>query len=249
MRPKIFCVGLSRTGTTTFNAVMTRLGFLARSGPSGLGLALYERGRFDDICAIADGYDCLCDLPYPLLYDKLAERYPDSLFVLTTRSSEDKWLESLRALNLRNGPTEAFRTAYGCYEVAGHEDQLLALYREHNESVRQFFAGSDRFVEVCWEEGDGMQKIGAMLGIDVAGLSAPVANASADKNAGKIVERHCRKGRYGAAVRYAQSVAGTPELMALIDRRLDSELRVFLALGRAKTGWRRLRLPARKTAK
>ena len=84
---------------------MTQLGFLARSGPSSLGLAM-------------------------------AERYPDSLFVLTTRSSEDRWLESLRALNLRNGPTEAFRTAYGCYEVANHEDQLHGLYRDHNEAVR-----------------------------------------------------------------------------------------------------------------
>jgi len=245
MRPKIFCVGLSRTGTTTFNAVMTQLGFLARSGPSGLGLALHERDRFDDICAIADQYDCLCDLPYPLLYDKLAERYPTSLFVLTTRSSEDKWLESLRALNLRNGPTEAFRTAYGCYEVAGHEEQLRALYRDHNEAVRRFFAGSDRFVEVCWEEGDGMQKIAALLGIDVAGTSVPVANASADKNARKIVERHCRKGRYGAAVRYAQSVAGTAELLALIDKRLDSELRLFLALSTPKTALRRLRMRAK----
>jgi hypothetical protein len=248
MRRKIFCIGLSRTGTTTFNAVMTRLGFLARSGPSGLGLALYELDRFDDICAIIDKYDCLCDLPYPLLYEKLAARYPDSLFVLTTRSSEDKWLESLRALNLRNGPTEAFRIAYGCYEVAGHEDQLRDFYRGHNESARQFFAGSKRFVEVCWEQGDGMQKIAGLLGIDAAGVSVPVANASADKNTRKIVERHSRKGRYGAAARYARSVAGTPELMAQINRRLDRELRQFLTLSAPKTALQRLRLRTKKPA-
>ena len=79
----------------------------------------------------------------------------------------------------------------------------------------------------------------------MAGISVPVANASADKNARKIVERHCRKGRYGAAVRYAQSVAGTPELLALIDRRLDGELRLFLALSTPKTALRRLRLRPR----
>jgi hypothetical protein len=129
--------------------------------------------------------------------------------------------------------------------VAGHEEQLRALYRDHNEAVRQFFAGSDRFVEVCWEEGDGMQKIAALLGIDAAGTSVPVANASADKNARKIVERHCRKGRYGAAVRYARSVAGTAELLALIDRRLDGELRLFMALSTPKTALRRFRLRAK----
>lgn len=248
MQAKIFCIGLSRTGTTTFNAVMTRLGFLARSGPSGLGLALYEMGRVDDICAIAEKYDCLCDLPYPLIYERLAERFPDSRFVLTIRRSEDKWLESLRALNLRNGPTEAFRIAYGCYEVAGHEEQLRQFYLDHNESARQFFAGSDRFVEVCWEDGDGMQKIGALLGIDATGVSVPVANASADKNTRKIVERHCSKGRFGAAARYAQSVPGTPELMAVINRRLDAEFRRFQALGTPKAALRRLRLRKRKTA-
>ncbi len=246
MQPKIFCIGLSRTGTTSFSAVMTQLGFLTRSGPSGLGLALHELGRFDDICAIADKYDCLCDLPYPLIYERLAERYPDSIFVLTTRSSGGTWLESLRSLNLRNGPTEAFRIAYGCYEVDGHEDQLRELYRDHNESARQFFAGSDRFAEVCWEQGDAMPKIAALLGIDPAGISVPVANASADKNAWKIVERHCRKGRYGAAARYAQSVAGTPELMALINRRLDSQFRLFQALSTPKTALRRLRRRAGK---
>jgi hypothetical protein len=208
--------------------------------------ALHALDRFDDICAIVDQYDCLCDLPYPLLYERLAGRYPDSLFVLTTRSSEDRWLESLRALNLRNGPTEAFRIAYGCYEVANHEDQLRDFYRLHNESVRHFFAGSDRFVEVCWEQGDGMSRIAALLGIDAAGISVPVANASVDKNARKIIERHCRKGRYGAAVRYARSVADTPELMAPINRRLDGELRLFLALNTPKTALQRLTLRPKK---
>ncbi len=246
MRAKIFCIGLSRTGTTTFNTVMSRLGFLARSGPSGLGLALYELGRFDDVCAIIDKYDCLCDLPYPLLYEQLSERYPDSLFVLTTRSSEDKWLESLRALNLRNGPTEAFRIAYGCYEVANNETHLRDFYRSHNDAARKFFAGSERLVEVSWEHGDGLQKIARLLKIDAAGIGVPVANASADKNTRKIVQRHCQKGRYGAAARYARSVGDTAALLALINSSLDRELKQFLTWSTPKTALQRLKLRAKK---
>ena len=246
MPPKIFCIGLSRTGTTTFNAVMSELGFLARSGPSGLGLRLHELGRFDDICAIIDRYDCLCDLPYPLLYEKLADRYPDSRFVLTTRSSEDTWLESLRKLNLRNGPTEAFRIAYGCYEVDSNEERLKNFYRRHNDAARKFFQGSERFVEVCWERGDGLDRIAGLLGIDAAGITVPVANASADKNARKIVERHCRKGRFGAAARYARSVSGTDELLQLINRRLDRQLRQFLLLTGPKAALQRLKLRRRR---
>lgn len=246
MQPKIFCIGLSRTGTTTFNAVMTELGFLARSGPSGLGLRLHELGRFDDICAIIDRYDCLCDLPYPLIYEQLAERYPDSLFVLTTRSSDEKWLESLRKLNLRNGPRDGFRIAYGCYEVESNETRLLDFYREHNARAREFFRGSARFTEVCWEHGDGLEKIAALLHIDAAGVTVPVANASADKNARKIVERHCRKDRFGAAVRYARSVPGTEELLALVNRLADRELRQFLTWATPKARLQRLKLRGKR---
>jgi hypothetical protein len=242
MRPKTFCIGLSRTGTTTFNALMGQLGFLARSGPSGLGLALYELGRFEDICQVIEPYDCLCDLPYPLLYRQLAERYPDSRFVLTTRSSDDKWLESLRNLNLRNGPTDAFRIAYGCYEVSGHEDRLRELYRSHNEEARTFFAGSDRFVEVCWEHGDGLEKIARLLGIDAGGLCVPVANAAADKNARNIAARHCDKGRFGAAARYAGSAADPENVLALVNRRVDGKLKRFLAWSGPKAKLLRLNL-------
>ncbi|MFD1217206.1 sulfotransferase [Microbulbifer celer] len=242
MMPKTFCIGLSRTGTTTFNAVMAELGFLSRQGPGSLGLKLYELGRFDDICAIIDNYDSLCDFPYPLLYERLAERYPDSRFVLTTRRSEDQWLESLRKLNLRNGPTEAFRIAYGCYDVHGNEDRLRDFYLQHNEAAREFFRGSERFTEVCWEQGDGLNRIGELLGIDISGASVPVANASADKNSRKILERHCRKGRLGAAARYARSVEDTDELLAIINRRLDRELGQFLAVTKPKAALRRLKL-------
>jgi len=246
MRPKIFCIGLSRTGTTTFNALMGQLGLLARSGPSGLGLALHELGRFEDICQIIEPYDCLCDLPYPLLYRQLAERYPDSRFVLTTRSSEDKWLESLRNLNLRNGPTDAFRIAYGCYEVSGHEDRLREVYRAHNEGAREFFGDSNRFVEVCWERGDGLEKIARLLDIDPRGLSVPVANASVDKNSRGIAARHCDKSRFGAAARYARSTGQADEVLALINRRVDSKLKRFLTWSAPKAKLLRLNLRGRK---
>lgn len=239
MRAKIFCIGLSRTGTTTFNRVMSGLGFRACSGPSELGLALYDVDRFDDICHIVDKYDCLCDMPYPLLYERLLDRYPDSQFVLTTRGSEEKWIESVRALNLRNGPAEAFRIAYGCYEVTNNEYHLLDLYRTHNEEARKFFRDSDRFVEICWERGDGLQRIASLLGIDAASVHVPVANASADKNPRKIVERHCKQGRYGVAARYARSLDGFPELSALIHRSLDCELKQFLTGNTRKIAARR----------
>lgn len=59
----------------------------------------------------------------------------------------------------------------------------------------------------------GLSRIARLLGIDAAGVTVPVANASADKNAHKIVERHCRKGRFGAAARYARSVSGSADLL------------------------------------
>lgn len=245
MRAKIFGIGLSRTGTTTFNEVMSELGLLSRSEPSELGLALFELDRFDDICDIIDKYDCLCDMPYPLLYEKLFARHPDSLFVLTTSSSEDEWLESLRAMNLRNGPAEAFRIAYGCSEVANNENHLLSFYRTHNDAARRFFKDSNRFVEICWEQGNGLRRLASLLRVDAAGIRVPVANASTEKIPRKIVKRYCDRGRYGSAARFVRSIGNPPELLALINKSLDREINEFSTWSKPKAALQRFTSRAR----
>lgn len=83
---KIFVIGLQRSGTTTMAAALNRMGFPCRQFPKEL---------FDNIeDPILERYDAFSDNPLPIVYPALAERFPDSRFILTTRS-EEGWLKSV----------------------------------------------------------------------------------------------------------------------------------------------------------
>lgn len=120
--PKIFCTGLSRTGTTSLNDGLEALGLRAIHFP----LALF--GRSEDFNAqpfrpllkhglwgswqlrrelkalrlhspldLFDQYDAFSDLPVPLFYKNLDRYFPGSKFIHTTRDLND-WLASMQWL-------------------------------------------------------------------------------------------------------------------------------------------------------
>jgi hypothetical protein len=120
---KVFCLGLSRTGTTSLHEAFRMLGLRAVhfpihlfTQPEVLGLppfqpavrlgpyAAWRRGKelkaspvHHDARALLEGSDAFCDLPVPLFYRELDRMFPGSKFVLTTRDP-DSWLESMRWL-------------------------------------------------------------------------------------------------------------------------------------------------------
>ena len=162
---KIFCIGLGKTGTTTFGASMTKLGYRHHPTVCSYGLACYRSGQLDRLFALTKGYDSFDDFPWPLAYRELAEHFPDALFVLTVRSSAEKWYKSLCRHYDRTGPTLAKRLAYGHSSPYNDPDGHHQFYLRHISDVEDYFSGSDRLLKLCWEEGDGWAKIGAFLGV------------------------------------------------------------------------------------
>ena len=138
--PRVFGVGLSRTGTTSLNAALVHLGYRARHFPSLSRLPGPIRIRRREYAR----YDAFTDLPPAFLFRELDARFPGAKFVLTVRD-EDAWLASCarferfqpnasiarRILRLREA-------VYGC----GHydEERFRATYRRHLEDVRAHFA-------------------------------------------------------------------------------------------------------------
>jgi hypothetical protein len=120
---KVFCLGLSRTGTTSLHEAFRVLGLRSVHFPillfthsEVLGLppfrpavrggpyAAWRRGKElkalrvnHDARALFTSHDAFCDLPVPLFYKELDRMFPGSKFVLTTRDS-DGWLKSMQWL-------------------------------------------------------------------------------------------------------------------------------------------------------
>lgn len=175
---KIICIGLGKTGTTSFGEAMGILGYnhcLVGSGGVAFG---HENRYMWPIHRSLSKYDSFDDFPWPYLYEMISAKYPRAKFVLTRRVSADVWLNSLQKHYSRAGPTYDNMAYYGHYSPYQNPEYHLDLYRNHNKRVREFFAGRPNFIELCWEEGHGWDELCAFLGRRVPDRPFPRANTA-----------------------------------------------------------------------
>ncbi|KAI7229606.1 hypothetical protein KC330_g7362 [Hortaea werneckii] len=157
LRPKVFVIGLSKTGTTSIGDALALLGYkrlgwkdirsrhLVHTWANGDYGALIDQTRF---------YDAFEDLPWPRMFREMAELYPDSKFILSLRTDEQVWLESMRR-HVGRGAWQPYAWFYGATEVEGHEATILSAYRNHTADVREFFADEqERYAEMNIDDGD-----------------------------------------------------------------------------------------------
>src|SRR6478736_8260017 len=97
-RPKVFGIGMGKTGTTSLERAFIELGY--RVGPQ----TVFERhfdawaaGEFGALLADIERFEAFQDVPFclPRTYRLLYERFPSAKFVLTVRNSSVQWYESL----------------------------------------------------------------------------------------------------------------------------------------------------------
>lgn len=176
---KVFGVGLNKTGTTTLGKCLKALDYNHMSCRKDL-LIKFRQDKLDEVLSEIDEYDSFEDWPYPLMYEQLFERYgTDAKFILTTRSSPEVWLHSLKKHSLRTLPGNHCRTlAYGVNYPFGNERKLMQIYKAHNGAVTDFFQKNcpNKFLTVCWEEGDGWAEICRFLECDVPETPFPHEN-------------------------------------------------------------------------
>jgi len=182
---KVFGIGLNKTGTTTLGVCMNKLGYRHLSCRRDL-LKLYRRGHADQVMNYMDGFDSFDDWPYPLMYRELWARFGDSArYILTTRSSSEKWLRSLENHARRSNPLSNCRKlAYGYHYPQNAPEAHLAFYESHNAEVRAFFAElgqTDLLLEMCWEKGHGWDELCGFLGEPVPDEPMPMANVTATR--------------------------------------------------------------------
>ena len=96
-KPKIFCIGFNKTGTTSLYHALKREGIKVGDQPTAERLLQeYIHGNFDPIVQYCKTARAFQDVPFSLpdTYRYLYEAFPNAKFILSVRDSADQWYES-----------------------------------------------------------------------------------------------------------------------------------------------------------
>ncbi len=170
-RGKVFCIGFPKTGTTSLEVALGRLGYTvcrgnSQNNHSNYLMALQLHGDTEAIARLIRQFDAFADMPWggTDMYLWLSRRYPDACFVHTVREKE-AWYRSLLNQMRKMGshgrePLDAFDAAggYGAsltvrrtWRVAdpvAEKDRVLEYYTRLNTEIRSHFAGRDNFLSL-----------------------------------------------------------------------------------------------------
>lgn len=182
-RPRVICVGLSKTATTSVCDALEILGYRTiHYAP----IARIENGT----CRLdwpwwMNRYDAMGDLPVAAMFRELDARFPTARFILTTREDE-AWLKSCAkhfTVKKRDAAREQARfqqsLALDRY-MFGNDvfdpETFLVHYHLHNTAVRDHFRSSSRFLEMDVGAGQGWAPLCDFLGKPMPAADFPRSN-------------------------------------------------------------------------
>jgi hypothetical protein len=97
-KPKIFCIGQNKTGTTSLKKAFQDLGYLVGNQREAEKLLpFYLSGDFRPIVEYCKSAQVFQDVPFscPGMFEVLDKHFPGSKFILSVRDSSEQWYESL----------------------------------------------------------------------------------------------------------------------------------------------------------
>lgn len=172
---KIFGVGLYRTGTSSLHLALHQLGL--RSVHHHQLMKMTEeinrdRGR-PLLWGIIDQYDSFMDGLIMYRFAELDRQYPNNKFICTMRD-EESWVKSI--LDRRADDTQ--RKIPMLEDIS--EEAWRELYNDHYTDVQAYFRGRPLdvlYINIC--QGEGWEKLGQFLGVEVPEGPFPHENAAA----------------------------------------------------------------------
>ena len=144
---KIFVIGFQKTGTTSLDLALQRLGYRVYCVDKNLLKFKKEEDLKNYILKILKNWDAVQDMPWPLFYKELYDLYPDAKFILTKREPDD-WFNSVKRFfgSIR---IPFHKNIYHVPCAEGYEKEYKAIYNKHNDGVLKFFNEKDNFL--CME--------------------------------------------------------------------------------------------------
>jgi hypothetical protein len=184
-RPKVFCLGFQKTGTSSIREALTFLGY--RVGGYASFREYHDRSDLtlaelrERVLEVADEFDAFQDSPWPIFYKELDAKYPNSKFILVIRRTED-WIRSA-VDDFGDYDSVIRQLIYGVGHPKGHEEIWIERYKRHNREVQEYFQNrpQDLLVlnlnqgEVTW------QNVCGFLGHEVPDIPWPHVNTKQSK--------------------------------------------------------------------
>ena len=176
MKTKVFYIGFHKTGTTSLEVALKKLGYRV-TGSFGTKDPDIAGKAHDTAYATVAHYDAFEDNPWPILYKELDERFPGSKFILTRRPA-DAWIKS-QVKDFATTETPMRRWIYGenagCPE--GNEAIYIARYERHNQEVLEYFKDRpDDLLVIDFPNDEGWSRLCPFLGVDTPDAPFPHAN-------------------------------------------------------------------------
>ncbi len=164
---KVIGIGLNKTGTTSLGKAVEMLGFDKHFSWSTDKVIDYANGNIDKMLKFTEGYNNLEDMPWFLIYKELDKYYDDAMFILTTRKTDEIWYKSqckhydknMKLAGFKEETPITNKIVYGYENPHLHKKEYIKKYNQHNQEVREYFKGKDNFIELCFDNGDGWQKL------------------------------------------------------------------------------------------
>lgn len=173
-KPKVFCIGWHKTGTTTMGEAFLLLGYTVVGARLDFAKKLLN-GDTGTVIEEAKKYDAFQDVPWAALFKELDAAYPNSKFILTTRD-ENKWLISAQK-HFNNLNIPLHKWLYGKAVLVGNEMIYLKRYREHNIEVVEYFKDRPNdFLIMSLAKGDSWHKLCSFLNQSIPNKQFPFSN-------------------------------------------------------------------------
>lgn len=173
-KPRVFCIGWHKTGTSTMGLALLELGYTVL----GARLDMAEPLFLEDIATpleLAGHFDSLQDVPWAALYKELDQAYPDSKFILTVRE-ENAWLTSA-STHFKDNYISLHEWLYGNGILRENEHVYLERYRQHYQEVKTYFKDRPEDLLVMdLNQGDDWEKLCNFLNEPVPRKKFPYAN-------------------------------------------------------------------------
>jgi hypothetical protein len=193
---KFFCIGLTKTGTTSFNSLMSSIGYKTHGYSRKLLNEYLDQGGIGpNIRRAIDEHDAFDDWPWPFLYREILQEFGDhAVFVLTRRSSPEAWLASIKRYSLSARTQWIRQVTYGTEFPHGFEEHYLTRYNSHLEEVRAHFgeAGAlDQLIDVEIGTPDMSDAIAKLTNKQIPDHSVPHQNPTVPRK--RVAQKNIRK--------------------------------------------------------